>query len=149
MSLKLDCKQATLNGGTGYPAGRTPLMMAAINRSFNVVKLLKKWSADVNILDSDQWCAMTYALESKDEAMIEEVMPDVIPSGVGLQEIYKKIARYEVKMTQSMKVFIQKSLKGRRFLETLLVLNRILVLIGGKETEISCQRNFCMSYFHL
>ena len=129
-----------MSGGTGYPAGRTPLMIAAQFRSFNVVKLLKNWSADVNILDSDQRCALTNALETKDEAMIEEVMPDVIPSGVGLKEIYKRIARYEVKMTQSMKAFIQKSLKGRRFLETLLVLNRISVLIGGKETEISCQR---------
>ena len=138
-----------MNGGTGYTAGRTPLMVAAQNRSFNVMKLLKNWSADVNILDSDQWCAMTNALETKDEAMIEEVMPDVIPSGVGLQEIYERIARFEVKMTQSMKAFIQKSLKGRRFLETLLVLNRISVLIGRKETEISCQRIFCMSYFHL
>ena len=109
-------------------------MIAAQNRSFNVVKLLKNWSADVNILDSDQRCAMWFALETKDEAMIEEVMPDVIPSGVGLKGIYKRIARYEVKMTQSMKAFIKKSLKGRRFLETLLVLNRISVLIGGKET---------------
>ena len=122
-------------------------MMAAQTRSFNVVKLLKNWSADVNILNSNQWCAMTYALETKDEAMIEEVMPDVIPSGVGLQEIYKRIARFEVKMTQSMKAFIQKSLKGRRFLETLLVLNRISMLIGGKETEISCQRIFLYKLF--
>ena len=123
-----------MNGGTGYPAGRTPLMIAAENRSFNVMKLLKNWSADVNILDSDQRCAMTYALETKDEAMIEEVMPDVIPSGVGLQAIYKRIARYEVKMTQSMKTFIQKSLKGRRFLEAFFVFNRISALIRGKET---------------
>ena len=121
-----------MNGGTGLPAGRTPLMIAANNRSFNVMKLLKNWSADVNILDSNQRCAMTNALETKDEAMIEEVMPDVIPSGVGLQEIYKRIARFEVKMTQSMKAFIQKSLKGRRFLEAFLVFNRISALIGGK-----------------
>ena len=128
-----------MNGGTGYPAGRTPLMIAAKHRSFNVMKLLKNWSADVNILDSDQRCAMWSALETKDEAMIEEVMPDVIPSGVGLQEIYKRIARYEVKMTQSMKAFIQKSLKGRRFLEAFFVFNRISALIGGKETtELSC-----------
>ena len=92
-------------------------MIAAKYRSFNMVKLLKNWSADVNILDSYQFCAMTDALETKDEAMIEEVMPDVIPSGVGLQEIYKRIARFGVKMTQSMKAFIQNSLKGRKFLE--------------------------------
>ena len=139
MSLKLECTQATLNRGPGYYAGRTPLMMAAKNRSFNVVKLLKNWSADVNIFDSDQRCAMTYALETKDEALIEEVMPDVIPSGVGLQEIYKRIARYDVKMNQSMKAFIQKSLKGRRFLEAFFVFNRISALIRGKETtELSC-----------
>ena len=107
-----------MTGGTGYPAGKTPLMIAAKNRSLNMVKLLKNWSADVNMLESDQHCAMSYALESKDETIIDEVMPDVIPSGVGLGQIYKRIARYEAKMTQSLKAFIKKSLKGRRVLET-------------------------------
>ena len=105
--------QATLDGGEGFVKGRTPLMVAAQSASTKVLSILKNWSADLNILDNNQLCAMNYALGTRDEAVVETTIPSCIPSGSTLQNIYQRLSQFEIRMTPSVKSFIQSAIKGK------------------------------------
>ena len=93
-------------------------MEAASRRATNVVKLLKQHGADVNKLDDDGRCALTRALKTKDQCMIEELLPTVIPAGLDIQKIWHDIARFQPKMSNPFKKFIQQAVNSGWCLKT-------------------------------
>ena len=93
-------------------------MEAALNRATNVVQLLKQHGADVNKLASDGDCALTFALTTQDQILIEELLPTVIPAELNIKIIWYSIARFKPKMSNPIKNFIQQAVNSGWCLET-------------------------------
>ena len=89
--------------------GATPLMIAAHSRATNVVQILKKHGANVNLLDSHGNCAMTDSLQTQDPSLIDELIPSIIPTGPGLWRIWRDIALYKTKMSKPLMKFIKEA----------------------------------------
>ena len=99
----------------------TPLMFAAMFRAHNAVKVLKEWNKNVvNKQDTRHFIAMTEALFTRDQSLIEELIPSIVPTWQGLREIYKAISLFQIRMTGPLKNFIKKTITtGRKHLEIL------------------------------
>ena len=99
-------------------------MEAAQSRATDVVRLLKQHGADVNKLDPDGDCALTFALVKNNQVNIEAVLPTVIPAGLNIQRIWHHIAKYKPTMSNPMKKFIEQAVNSggvwrlERFLKT-------------------------------
>ena len=110
--------EAEKNDVTGTFPLTTPLMVAAEFRATDVVKLLKQHRADVNKLNSKNRCAMTFALAAKDQDLTEELLPTVIPAGLGIQTIWSSVAEYKPMMSNPIENFIQQAIDSGWCLET-------------------------------
>ena len=99
----------------------TPLMFAAMFRAHNTVKVLKEWNKNVvNKQDTRHFIAMTEALFTRDQSLIEELIPSIVPTWQGLRNIYKAISQFQIRITGPLKNFIKKTITtGRQHLEIL------------------------------
>ena len=106
--------QVTLCGGEGYPAGLTPLMMAARNRSIEVVEILLD-KADVSLVSPDGFSALSCALESEDLDITEKIIQKIFyltNPFAGLEETFRMLAMKKTRMTETVKRFVKQSSGG-------------------------------------
>ena len=94
-------------GGDGHPAGRTPLMEAARQRSNEVVDVLLLAGANPNTVASDGNTALTAALQSKDMAIIDKLS---VRTTEGRKEAFYCIASYRINISEPLLQFIRESL---------------------------------------
>ena len=100
--------QASTGGvGGGYPAGLTPLMNAALSRSNEVVDVLLLAGANTNTVDSNGHTALTYALTSKDMAIIDKLS---VLTTEGREEAFRMIASNRINISEPLLQFIRESL---------------------------------------
>ena len=92
-------------------------MLAAQYRALNAVRMLKDRGADVNMLDSDGYCALHLALNTRDEAVIEEVIPTVLPT----ESVLVDVAMWKPKISDPLKKFIHRAVNTGWCLETFCV----------------------------
>ena len=105
-------------------------MFAAMFRAHNIVKVLKEWNKNVvNKQDTRHFIAMTEALPTRDQSLIEELIPNIVPTWQGLREIYKAISQFQIRITGPLKNFIKKTITtGRKGLEILEYMNCTKIL---------------------
>ena len=92
-------------------------MFAAQYRALNAVRMLKERGADVNMLDSDGFCALHLALRTRDEAVIDELIPTVLPT----TSVLPWIAMWKPKISAPLKEFIHRTVNTGWCLETFCV----------------------------
>ena len=104
--------QASRLGKDGRVAGKTLLMLAALDRSNEAVDILLKAGADLNKVSSDGHTALLHALESKDLTIIEKVCGCTT---VNREWAFSLIGLKSVTISGPIVKFIKDSLnKGRR-----------------------------------
>ena len=92
-------------------------MSAAHHRALNAIRMLKDRGADVNMLTPDGFCALHLALATKDQAVINEVIPTVLPT----QSVLRGIAIWRPKISDPLKKFIHRVVNTGWCLETFCV----------------------------
>ena len=107
-------------------------MYAAQHRALNAVRMLKDRGADVNILDSSGFCALHAALYSKDQAVIEELIPTVLPT----QSVLPVIAMFKPKISGALKKFIYRVVYTGWCLETICVIKTNIYIRGLQKESI-------------
>ena len=91
----------------GHGAGRTPLISAAMCRSFKVVDVLLKAGADPNKFDSNGSTALIHALRSKDTTTIDKLCACTT---VKREESFLAIGFYRINISEPLQRFITNGL---------------------------------------